>query len=94
LAFAREEMTMLRWLPPDEGLHTIDIEAGRTHESVRRARLAPGGPGLLARLVEAVRQRLEDRHSLTDYPCRLPDGRTGRTAIRQVGGEWVGVCVL
>ena len=85
---------MLRWLPPDEGLLTINAEAGRVHEATRRARLAPDRPGLLARLVDGVRQRLEDRHSLTDHPCRLPDGRIGRTAIRQVDGEWVGVCVL
>jgi hypothetical protein len=51
-------------------------------------------PGTLARLVDALRARLEDRHSLTEHPCRMPDGRIGRTAIRQSDGEWVAVCVL
>jgi len=29
---------------------------------------------------------------MTDYPCRLPDGRIG-TTFRQVEGEWVALCV-
>jgi hypothetical protein len=85
---------MLRWLPPDEGLHTINTEAARVHASARRARLASTGPGLLARFRDTVRQRLEGRHMLTDHPCRLPDGRIGRIAMRRVGEEWVGVCEL
>lgn len=32
-------------------------------------------------------------HSLTEYPCRLPDGSIGRTAILSVRGEWIAVCV-
>jgi hypothetical protein len=31
-------------------------------------------------------------HSLTDYPCRLPDGRMGRVAAVMVDGEWTLVC--
>jgi len=85
---------MLRWLPPDEGLNTIDTEAARASESARMSRLTPIRPSLLARSIDAVRRRLDDRHALTDYPCRLPDGRMGRTAIRQDGDEWVGVCVV
>ena len=35
-----------------------------------------------------------DEHSLTAYPCRLPDGRIGRTAIVLVEGEWSAVCAV
>lgn len=85
---------MLRWLPPDEGLDTLHLEAAHARDTARMARLAPLRPGAMARLADALRARLEDRHSLTEYPCRLPDGRIGRTAIRRVEGEWVAVCVL
>jgi hypothetical protein len=33
-----------------------------------------------------------DRHSLTTYPCRLPNGKIGRTAVVLSGGEWTLVC--
>jgi hypothetical protein len=33
-----------------------------------------------------------DRHSLTDYACRLPNGKLGLTAVVQQGGEWALVC--
>ncbi len=33
-----------------------------------------------------------DRHSLTAYACRLPDGKIGRTAVVMSGGEWTLVC--
>ena len=85
---------MLRWLPSDEGLITLDIEAAHAGEAARLARLAPVHPGPLARLADAIRTRVEDRHASTEYPCRLPDGRIGTTAIRHVGGEWIAVCVL
>ena len=29
---------------------------------------------------------------MTSYPCRLPDGRIGRTAAVPMNGEWVLVC--
>jgi hypothetical protein len=85
---------MLRWLPSDEGLDTLDIEAARAREAARRSRLAPIHPGPLARMADAIRTRVEDRHALTAYPCRLPDGRIGLTAVRDVDGEWTAVCVL
>jgi hypothetical protein len=44
---------------------------------------------LAAATLRAVRR---ERHSLTNYPCRLPDGRIGRTAAVQRNGEWVLVC--
>jgi hypothetical protein len=37
--------------------------------------------------------RLRPDHSLTPYPCRLPGGDLGRTAIKSVNGEWTAVCV-
>jgi hypothetical protein len=50
-------------------------------------------PALSARLVAAtVRVVRRDRHSLTSYPCRLPDGTIGRTAVVYSGGEWTLVC--
>ena len=84
---------MAQWLPSIEGLDTIHIEASRARDSAHLARLAPVGRSPLTRLAEALRARFEDRRELTDHPCRLPDGRTGRTAIRKAGGEWVAVCV-
>jgi hypothetical protein len=50
-------------------------------------------PSLAARLAAAtLRVVRRDRHSLTDYPCRLPDGKIGRTAVVNSGGDWVLVC--
>ena len=50
-------------------------------------------PSLAARLAAAtLRVVRRDRHSLTSYPCRLPDGRIGRTAVVHSGGDWVLVC--
>ncbi len=42
-----------------------------------------------AAILRVVRR---DRHSLTKYPCRLPDGKIGRTAVVYRGGEWTLVC--
>ena len=33
-----------------------------------------------------------DDHSLTDYPCRLPNGSIGRVAVVLQGEEWALVC--
>jgi hypothetical protein len=50
-------------------------------------------PALSARLVAAtLRVVRRERHSLTSYRCRLPDGRIGRTAVVHSGGDWVLVC--
>jgi hypothetical protein len=52
-------------------------------------------PTWSARLVAAtLRTVRRERHSLTDYPCRLPDGKIGRTAAVQRNGEWVLVCTV
>lgn len=65
--------------------------------SQRRAIRRPEAdrPSPLARVhAGLVRLARREDHSLTDYPCRLPDGSTGRTAIRQVDGEWTAVCTV
>jgi hypothetical protein len=50
-------------------------------------------PSPAARLVAAILRIVRrDRESLTDYPCRLPDGNIGRTAFVEVAGAWVLVC--
>jgi hypothetical protein len=60
-----------------------------------RALLASGAvrPSRLARLVAGIAHGVRgDRHSLTDYACRLPDGKIGRVAVLMQGGEWTLVC--
>lgn len=83
LVATRHDEVQLRHLeqPSREGRALLGPEADR--------------PSPLAR-VRAGLDRLARRedHSLTDYPCRLPDGSMGRTAIRQVDGEWAAVCTV
>jgi hypothetical protein len=63
-----------------------------THERALRE-TRPERPSVAARLAAAtLRVVRRDRHSLTDYPCRLPDGKIGRTAVVLQGGEWALVC--
>lgn len=46
-----------------------------------------------ARLAAATSDvALRRRHSLTDYPCRLPNGSIGRVAVVMRAGEWTMVC--
>jgi hypothetical protein len=62
------------------------------HEHVRlEERIVRPSPAvrLGAAILRVVRR---DRHSLTNYPCRLPDGKIGRTAVVLSGGEWTLVC--
>jgi hypothetical protein len=50
-------------------------------------------PSLPARLAAAILRTVRrERHSLTNHPCRLPDGKIGRTAVVQVNGTWELVC--
>jgi hypothetical protein len=65
----------------------------RRHEHRRAlleaaARRSPTLAGLRAAILHILRRD----HSLTDYPCRLPDGRIGRVAVVLEGGEWLLVC--
>jgi hypothetical protein len=52
----------------------------------------PAGPSLPARLKASIMNLVRREHSLTDYPCRLPDGRIGRVAVVPSGGDWALVC--
>ena len=47
-----------------------------------------------ARLGAATRTIARRDHSLTDYPCRLPDGSIGRIAVISQDGDWALVCVV
>jgi hypothetical protein len=50
-------------------------------------------PLLPARLAAAILRIVRrDRHSMTNYPCRLPDGKIGRTAVVLADGDWTLVC--
>jgi hypothetical protein len=66
----------------------------RRHAHERALREArPGRPSLPARLGAAITGAVRrDRERLADVACRLPDGKTGRTAFVQQGGEWTLVC--
>ncbi len=52
----------------------------------------PLGPSLPARLSATIRKLTQRDHSLTDYPCRLPDGKIGRVAVVLQNGDWTLVC--
>jgi len=49
-------------------------------------------PSLRARLGAAILNIVRRDHSLTDYPCRLPDGNIGRVAVIRVDADWSLVC--
>ncbi len=53
---------------------------------------APSGKSAMARLAAAFRRSRPDDHSMTDYPCRLPDGTLGRVAVVAQDGDWNLVC--
>ena len=76
-----------------------DFEADRLRGELRRAEqdrwlseTRAGSPSPISRIRVAIRTRLQPEHSLTDYPCRLPDGRMGRVAVIQQDGDWTMVC--
>jgi hypothetical protein len=75
------------------------IEGSRHHGETRRHAHAralldtrPDRPSAWARFEAAILNLVRRDHSLTDYPCRLPNGKIGRTAVVMSGGEWVLVC--
>jgi hypothetical protein len=89
---------MINELPADERKWLIEEEAADEIEAARRHIEAEGpweerGPIGVEHLKVLI-DRLENPHSMTDYPCRLPDGRMGKVAIREVDGEWEAICVL
>ncbi len=66
---------------------------GRRHAHERALReTRPERQSMSARLQAAILNIVRRDHSLTDYPCRLPNGRIGRTAVVMSGGEWTLVC--
>lgn len=84
---------MLNCLPPDQRLRVTQFEATARVEEARRAHLVAGSRPRYLTWFAGMRDRVRYRHAMTDYPCRLPDGRMGRTAIRHVDGDWVAVCI-
>jgi hypothetical protein len=76
----------------------IDEERHRGEErrhARHRSRVLPVNrrPSARARLAAASLAAVRrERHALTAYPCRLADGKIGRTAVIQRDGEWVLVC--
>jgi hypothetical protein len=95
---------MIGGLPPGESLWLISERADDDRDVARRARRAPPGDG---RSISGIASKASDRvreavgyvrgrtiaHELTDHPCRLPDGKMGLVAIREVDSEWEAVCV-
>jgi hypothetical protein len=80
-------------------LLAADFEADRRRDEARRHQYdraliqAPAAsPSLVSRVQAAIQTRLQPDHSLTDYPCRLPDGRMGRVAVIEHDGDWTMVC--
>jgi hypothetical protein len=75
---------------------TYEQDRGRArrhadHRAVLEARVE--GSSLPARMGAAFMHVVRrDRHSLTDYACRLPNGKLGLTAVVRQGGEWTLVC--
>jgi len=85
-------------LPGNEARWTIEQLKAREVEDARQSGVADGpwedrGPIGLEHLGVLI-DRATNLHSMTDYPCRLPDGRMGRVAIRGIDGDWEAVCVL
>ena len=89
---------MIGGLPGDEARWMIQEEKADAVEDARQSNEAQGPwderGAIGLEHVEVVIDRVLNPHSMTDYPCRLPDGRMGRVAIREIDGEWVAVCVL
>jgi hypothetical protein len=75
----------------DEERHRGEEERHARHRSLLESRAER--PSAAARAAAALMRLVRrDRHSLTRYPCRLPDGRIGRTAVIQEDGDWTLVC--
>jgi hypothetical protein len=75
----------------EEDRHRGEGRRHAHHRALIRTRVVRPAPS--ARLVAAtLRVARRDRHSLTSYPCRLSDGKIGRTAVVYSGGDWTLVC--
>ena len=92
---------MLRSQPPslvhltaasiEEDLHRNEERRHAHHRALLETRASR--PSMRARIGAAI-LNLDPRarHSLTEYPCRLPSGGMGRVAVVLSGGEWAMVC--
>lgn len=72
-----------------------ELHRGEGQRHAHDRALREGGaerPSLPARLGAAVLNLVRRDHSLTDYPCRLPDGKIGLVAVIQQDGDWTLVC--
>jgi hypothetical protein len=84
-------LTQLQGANIDEERHRGEEQRHARHRSLIEAQ--GERPSLAARTGAAfMRAVRRDRHSLTNYPCRLPDGKIGVTAVVRSGGEWTLVC--
>jgi hypothetical protein len=69
-----------------------EFEVGR-HAVLLQPEWEDRGPIGLEK-VGVIVDKMTHLHSMTDYPCRMPDGRMGKVSMREIDGEWVAVCVL
>jgi len=84
-------LTQIQAASIDHERHRGEERRHARHRSILESRAER--PSMVARLGAAfVRVVRRDRHSLTSYACRLPDGKIGRTAVVMSGGEWTLVC--
>lgn len=74
--------------------HHADLDSEAARDGLARTVRSGGAghPTWLARFGGAIRGLVRRDPSLTDLPCRLPDGRLGRIGVVEQQGEWVLVC--
>ncbi len=84
-------LTQIQAASIDEERHRGELARHAYHRSLAETRVerSSWSARLGAAFMHVVRR---DRHSLTDYMCRLPNGKIGRTAVVLQGGEWALVC--
>ncbi len=63
---------------------------GRARQAPLATRLTLAGR--TGQLLRAIGVRRRPDPWLTPYPCRLPNGKIGRTAAVLIDGEWALVC--
>jgi hypothetical protein len=84
-------LTQIQGTAIDRERHRGEDRRHARHRSLLAARVER--PSLPVRVGAAfMRAVRRDRHSLTAYACRLPDGKIGRTAVVRQGDEWTFVC--
>lgn len=83
-------LTQIQGANIDEERHRGEAERHARHRAM--AETQAERPALSVRLAAAIRAVVRRDHAVTDYPCRLPDGKIGRTAVVQRDGEWMLVC--